>query len=261
MRDTVLIEEMTWVEVKEAVASGKRRVIVMLGAMEQHGPHMAIGTDTYLGYAIGERLARRLGDALVAPVVSLGYSVGHLPMAGTVSIEESTLELVILDVCRSLARHGFGEIILLCSHGGNYRALRNVLARLRAEHAPLRISAITDFDEWLEQTRRFAAAEGLDMTRLGVHAGQGETSLMLAHRPDLVDMTKACEGFTGDASIRWKSKVPPPMETMSPTGILGDARGATAELGERMLTLRVERLAEMIRTGVLSGPQPPEEAS
>jgi len=69
MRDTVLIEEMTWPAVRDAIAGGKRRVIVMLGAMEQHGPHLPIGVDTYLGYATGERLARRLGDALVAPVV------------------------------------------------------------------------------------------------------------------------------------------------------------------------------------------------
>ncbi len=253
MKDTVLMEEMTWVEVREAIRNGRRRVIVMLGAMEQHGPHLPIGTDTYLGYAVGEGLARRLGDALVAPVVSLGYSVGHLPMAGTVSIEEATLEALIIDVCRSLARHGFGEIILLCSHGGNYRALRDVLPRLRSEHRTIRISAITDFDEWLEHTRQFAAQEQLDVSRLGVHAGQGETSLMLASRPDLVQMEKACEGFLGDASIRWRAKVPPPMDSMSPTGILGDARGATAGLGQKMLTARIARLAEMIQVGALTG--------
>lgn len=252
MRDTVLIEEMTWPEVRAAIDGGKRRVIVMLGAMEQHGPHLPIGTDTYLGYASGERLARRLGDALVAPVVTLGYSAGHLPMAGTVSIEEATLEAVIVDVCRSLARHGFREIILLCSHGGNYRAIRNVLSRLREEHREIRISTITEFDEWLEHTKKFAAREGLDMTRLGVHAAQGETSLMLAYRPDLVQMDKACEGFTGDASIRWRSKVPPPMDTMSPTGILGDARGSTAGLGEKMFDERIERVARMIEEGALA---------
>jgi creatinine amidohydrolase len=252
MPDTVLIEEMTWPEVRDAIAAGKRRVIVMLAAMEQHGPHLPIGTDTYLGYATGVRLARRLGDALVAPVVTLGYSAGHLPMAGTVSIEESTLETVIEDICRSLARHGFREIVLLCSHGGNYHALANVLPRLRDRHAGLRVSAVTDFDEWLQHTRAFAEREGLDMARLGVHAAQGETSLMLAHRPDLVQMDKACEGFTGDASIRWRSKVPPPMDTMSPTGILGDARGSTAALGEKMFAERIERLASMLEAGTLA---------
>jgi creatinine amidohydrolase len=169
-----------------------------------------------------------------------------------VSIEEATLEAVIVDVCRSLARHGFREVVLLCSHGGNYRALRNVLPGLREEHRALRISAITDFDEWLEDAKAFAAREGLEMTRLGVHAGQGETSLMLAHRPELVQMDKACEGFTGDASIRWRSKVPPPMDTMSPTGILGDARESTAELGEKMFGERIERVARMIEAGTLA---------
>ncbi len=76
---------------------------------------------------------------------------------------------------------------------------------------------------------------------------------MLAHRPELVQMDKAVEGFTGDASIRWKSKVPPPMDTMSPTGILGDARGSTAALGEKMLAERIDRLAGMIETGTLAG--------
>ena len=251
--DTVLIEQMTWPEVKAAIEQGKKRVIVMLGAMEQHGPHLPIGTDTYLGYAIGERLARRLGDALVAPVVTIGYSVGHLPMAGTVSLDEKTLETIILDVCESLTHHGFREIILLPSHGGNYRAIRNILPSLRTKYSSIRISAPTDFEEWVEDTKRFAAKEGLDMKRLGVHSGQGETSLMLACRPELVHMDKACEGFMGDASIRWRSKVPPPMDTMSPTGILGDARGATTELGQKMMEARIDRLAEMIRSGSLAG--------
>ena len=251
--DKVLIEEMTWPEVKAAIEQGRKRVIVMLGAMEQHGPHLPIGTDTYLGYDTGERLARQLGDALVAPVITIGYSVGHLPMAGTVSLYEKTLETIISDVCKSLAHHGFQEIILLPSHGGNYRAIRNILPNLRVNYPSIRISALTDFDEWLEDMKRFAIKEGLDMKRLGVHSGQGETSLMLACHPELVHMDRACEGFMGDASIRWRSKVPPPMNEMSPTGILGDARGATAELGEKIMEARIGRLVEMIRAGSLAG--------
>jgi creatinine amidohydrolase len=169
-------------------------------------------------------------------------------MPGTVTLEEKTLESVIMDVCNSLARHGFRQIILLHSHGGNYRAVRNVLSDLREKHKSTNIFALTDFEEWLEDTRKFVAEEGLDMARLGVHSGQGETSLMLNSRPDLVEMDKACEGFMGDASIRWRSKVPPPMDKMSPTGILGDARGATAELGQKMHKRQIENLAKMIKS-------------
>ncbi len=86
MPEEVLIERMTWTDVRDAMAAGKRTVIVPVAAMEQHGPHMAIGTDTYLGYEISVRLAKALGDGLVAPAIGIGYSVGHLPMPGTVSI-------------------------------------------------------------------------------------------------------------------------------------------------------------------------------
>jgi creatinine amidohydrolase/Fe(II)-dependent formamide hydrolase-like protein len=77
--------------------------------------------------------------------------------------------------------------------------------------------------------------------------------MMLACHPDLVMMERACEGFMGDASIRWKAAVPPPMDEMSPTGILGDARGATAEIGERLFAFEIERWVEAIRSGELAG--------
>jgi creatinine amidohydrolase len=253
MRDIVLIEEMTWPEVREAIAKGKKRVIVMLAAMEAHGPHLPIGTDTYLGYAHAERLARRLGDTLVAPVVTLGYSETFLPMAGTVSLAVSTFHAVVLDVCRSLARHGFAEIVLLPSHGGNYPVLRDVVPRVREEHPTIRILARTTFDT--EATNQFAAREGLDISRMGLHAGQSETSRMLACRPDLVEMDKACEGFTGDLSPYfpefWRSGYLPPMDTISLNGILGDARESTSQIGERLFQDATERLAQMIESGAL----------
>jgi creatinine amidohydrolase len=251
MGGTMLIEEMTWPEVRDAIVSGKKRVIVMLAAMEQHGPHLPIGTDTYLGYALAERLARRLGDALVAPVVTLGYSETFLPMAGTVSLEVSTLHAVVADVCRSLARHGFQEIILLPSHGGNYPILRDVLPRIREELSHVRILGKTDFD--VEGAKQFAVREGVELARLGAHAGQAETSQMLACRADLVHMDKACEGFTGDLSPYmpefYRSGFIPPMDGISPNGILGDPRESTRDLGEKMLQHVTERLAGMIEVG------------
>jgi len=253
MRETVLIEEMTWPEVRDAIASGKTRVIVMLGAMEQHGPHLPIGTDTYLGYALAERLARRLGDALVAPVVTLGFSEANLPMAGTVSIEVPTLQAVVAAVCRSLARHGFRAVLLVPSHGGNVPLLRDVLVRIRQELRDVRILAWTDLG--VEGTGQFAAREGVDVACLGAHAGQAETSQMLVYRPDLVHMGQACAGFTGDLSPYMpeflRSGFLPPVDLISPTGILGDARGSTTELGERMLDYITERFVRRMEAGDL----------
>lgn len=251
MQGEVLIERMTWTDVRDAIAAGKRTVIVPIGAMEQHGPHMAIGTDTYLGYEIATRLARTLGNALVAPAITIGYSVGHLPMAGTVSISEETLAAVIREVVESLIRHGFEDVVLLSSHGGNYGALNLAVPSLRRDYPQVRIHSRMDFESGLRAREALLQELGLDPAKVGVHAGQGETSMMLACHPELVDMSQAFEGFTGDASIRWRSKVPPPMTEMSPTGILGDARGATAELGERFLEYSVAEWVRAVRTGEL----------
>ena len=253
MTGTVFMEDMTWPEVRDAIAAGTVRVIVIVAAMEQHGPHLAESTDTHLGYAIAGRLARRLGGTLVAPAITLGFSEMNMSLAGTVSLRASTLEAVLFDVCESLSRHGFQEIILLNAHGGNYPVLRDVLPRLRDAHPTLRIMATLRSDA--ERAKRFALREGVDVARLGAHAGQTETSMMLAYRPDLVQMSKACEGYVGDLSAAvaefMTTKKFPPVDALSPTGILGNARGSTRELGERMLADRAEYLAEMIQTGSL----------
>lgn len=245
----VLIERMSWTKVRDAMAAGTRTVIVPVAAMEQHGPHMATGTDTFLGYETARRLALALGDALVAPAISIGYSVGHLPMPGTVTISEATLVTVIKEVVGSLVHHGFSDIVLVVSHGGNYGAIRAAVPDLRAAHPDVRIHAQMTFDDAMAGRDDLYRELGVDAARMGVHAAQGETSMMLACHPDLVDMDAAVEGFMGDASIRWRLAVPPPMDEMSPTGILGDARGATAEIGERLFDHQVRTWVEAIRSG------------
>ena len=248
----VLIERMNWHDVRDAIADGKKTVILPLAAMEQHGPHMAIGTDTYLGYETATRLAHALGDALVAPAISIGYSVGHLPMPGTVTISEETLIIVIREVTESLVHHGFTDVVFVISHGGNYAAMRAVMPELRAAHPEVRFHARMDFESSMGPRQAIYAELGVEEARMGVHAAQGETSMMLASHPDLVKMDRAVEGFMGDASIRWKAAVPPPIDEMSPTGILGDARGSTASIGERLFDFEIERWVAAIRSGELA---------
>jgi creatinine amidohydrolase len=251
--DEVLIERMNWHDVRDAIAGGKKIVILPLAAMEQHGPHMAIGTDTYLGYETATRLAQALGDALVAPAISIGFSVGHLPMPGTVTISEETLATVIREVSESLVHHGFTDVVYVISHGGNYGAIRAALPQLRAAHPDIRFHARLDFDSSMGPRQALYEELGVTAERMGVHAAQGETSMMLASHPDLVKMERACEGFMGDASIRWKAAVPPPMDEMSPTAILGDARDSTAEIGERLFAFEIAGWVNAIRSGELAG--------
>lgn len=249
--DQILIERMTFEDVRDAVAAGCTRVVFAAGAMEQHGPHMAIATDTLLGYALATRLARRLGRTLVAPAITVGASAGQLSHAGTVSISPETLKPLFIEYCESLAAHGFREIVIIASHGGNIRPLGEILPTLRARMPHVRfVASETDPAVVAGALERTCAALGLDAARVGFHAGQGETSMMLACHPDLVTMAKAEEGFMGDISIRWRAAVAPPMSSMSPNGILGDARGSTAEIGEALLEYRVAELERLVTSSI-----------
>lgn len=248
--DEVFIERMTWTDVRKAIDQGKRRSLIMLGAMEQHGPHLPIGTDTFLGYEIGERLARSLGDALVAPLVTIGYSPGHMCYAGTVTLPEPMVADIAFHIGCAMAEHGFQEVDLVPTHGGNYRATAQAVKKLREALPHVTVVGFGSFEPWADFYRAYAESRGLEPVRFGVHAAQAETSaLMASAHHDLVHQDRLVEGFLGDPSIRWRAPVPPPMDTMSPTGILGDARSSTRELGEAFLQTKIEELVKRIRAG------------
>src|ERR671939_269900 len=94
--EEVLIEHMTWPEIEDAIKRGKRTAIVVAASSEQHGPHLPEATDALLGEELGARLAHRLGDALVAPVIRPGCSEHHMGFPGTISISADTL-MTLLD--------------------------------------------------------------------------------------------------------------------------------------------------------------------
>lgn len=118
--ETIRIEEMTWPMVKRALEEGYKTVIVPVGSIEQHGPHLPIGTDAYFGDCLGLRVAEKLGKTLVAPTLRPGCSEYHMDFPGTITLSTETLMHVLRDVCVSLDRHGFENILLLPTHGGNF---------------------------------------------------------------------------------------------------------------------------------------------
>jgi creatinine amidohydrolase len=119
----VLLERMTWQEIGAAIAAGKTTAIIVAGSSEQHGPHLPEGTDAMIGEGLGVRLARKLGNALVAPVIRPGCSDHHLAFPGTVSIAADVLEAIIDGYIASLRRHGFKRFFIFSSHGGNFPVL------------------------------------------------------------------------------------------------------------------------------------------
>jgi creatinine amidohydrolase/Fe(II)-dependent formamide hydrolase-like protein len=138
-RDSVWIEELTWMEVRDAIRGGKTIAIVPTGGMEQNGPYTATGKHNYVLQATAEAIARRLGDALVAPIVKfvpegrIDPPSGHMQYPGTISLRQETFEALLTDIASSLRQHGFREIVFIGDSGGNSDGMQKVADTLTAQ--------------------------------------------------------------------------------------------------------------------------------
>lgn len=238
--DTVLLEELTWTEVRDAVRAGKTTIIVPAGGTEQSGPHMALGKHNARVKVISERIARALGDALVAPVIAyvpeggLAPPTGHMRFAGTISAPEDAFEKVLESAARSFKLHGFRRIVLLGDHGSTQAGQKAVAARLNREWAttPARVLAIAEYYRAADvEVAQLLKARGYRDAELGRHAGLTDTSLTLATAPGLVRADRLRPGREGD-------------------GVDGDPSRATAELGRAGVELIVTRTVEAIRKSI-----------
>lgn len=220
--------------VAQAVAAGVTTVILPLGATEQHGPHLPLGTDTHRAKALAERLAERL-PVLVAPVIPVGCSDEHGGFAGLLSLEAETLAAVIVDCARRMAAWGVRRLVVLSAHGGNGRALALAEERLRRELPELALWVPDASAVFAESVRAVAAREGIPVEAVGLHAGEWETSELLRLCPELVRMERAAPGYTGDMDAGLARLVAAGTRALTPTGVVGDPRPADAERGERYL--------------------------
>lgn len=191
--DTVFLEEMTWMEVRDALRAGKTTVLVPTGGVEQNGPYLATGKHNYIVRAISEVVARRLGNALVAPVVAfvpegdIEPPSGHMTYPGTLSLTEDTYERLLTDTCASLRVHGFRDIVLLGDSGGNQQGMQMVARQLTSKWAGGKtrvhfIAAYYDYDEvtrWLE-------TQGIHEQSDGVHDDFMVTAQLMAVNPTTV---------------------------------------------------------------------------
>ena len=137
-KDTVFLEEMTWMEVRDALRAGKDTVIVATGGVEQNGPYLAAGKHNYVLRATTEAIARKLGNALVAPIVpfvpegDIDPPTIHMRYPSTISLTEDTYRRLLTDICASLRAHGFAKIVLIGDSGGNQDGMKAVAEALNA---------------------------------------------------------------------------------------------------------------------------------
>ena len=159
-----------------------------------------------------------------------------MAFSGTISLRQETFEAIVTDYVTSLARHGFERILILPTHGGNFAPLVEMEGRLREAAGESVVASYTNLTGFIELYRNEAEAElGLG-DRIGGHADVGETSIMLSLHPELVRLDLAEAGFQAELSDdEWSRIIRDGLESVTPNGILGDARGATGGLGTRII--------------------------
>jgi creatinine amidohydrolase len=235
---------LSWPEIRDELDQGRDTIVACFGAVEQHGHHMPLGTDSILGDALGRALADRL-DAFFAPTVQVGCSSHHLAFPGTMSISEETFWGVVSDIVRGWAGQGFKRIVLLPTHGGNFGPMGGALERI-GDLDGVRVIAITDLSILVNATLGLGAELGIPASEGGLHGGEWETSLLLAVQPELVHMDRAVAGYTGDLESGMERFFEEGVHAVSETGVIGDPKQASAENGHKYFDRLVQLALELV---------------
>lgn len=217
---------MTWVEIRDAVAAGKTTILIPTGGTEQNGPHMVTGKHNYVGVETARRIALKLGDALVAPILpyvpegDIAKREGHTAYAGTVSLAPDVFAAVLTSTAASFKAHGFKTIVFIGEHGGSIEPQGVVAARLSQAWAGEGIRVINAASYYASNGQAaWLKARGESDAAIGQHATIQDTSELLAVFPDGVRLDK---------------------RVADKDGVTGDPTKATAEIGAAMLELKVE---------------------
>lgn len=238
---------LTWVEIRDMPDKPTAVLIQPIGSIEQHGPHLPLLVDAAIGSAVLARALERLGDevpALVLPPLYYGKSNEHLDFPGTISLDTATLLAVLIEMSGCLYRAGFCRLVLLNAHGGNRQVVEIAARDIHVRHPDMWI-----FPLFVWETP--SGVRGTASAPLDLHAGDDETSLMLAIMPDAVRMDAAVseippaavtQGFPGGGiPFAWSAR------DLTVSGVVGDARAASEAKGRQILDSLAARIAQEIR--------------
>ena len=245
---TLRIEEMNWVDIKEAIENGFKTVVIGVGSTEQHGPHLPTQTDALIADGMVNLIVQKLKNALQAQTIKVGCSDHHLSFPGTISLNKSTLKAIAHDYISSLQKHGFEKIIFIPTHGGNFDPLKEVVEEAQNRYSKIKIIAFTDIIAFMEVQDKIAAELNITAEEAGAHAGEAETSEVLALAEDLVKRERFQPGYVGklgekEVEMLYKEGMP----SLTKTGVIGDPTKASKNNGKIYIEKMVEFLTESIK--------------
>lgn len=235
--------EMTWPDIKSAIEQGYTTVIIAVGSTEQHGPHLPTMTDTRIGDELAHRVAIKLGYTLQAETIAVGCSSHHFGFPGTLSLKDETLKMIILDYIDSLARSGFKKIVFIPMHGGNFPTVKVTLKEAQIAHQGIEIIGVTDLPKLFKCLTSASAEFGIPADESGSHAGESETSIMMALEKNLVIKDRFAPGDVGLAGEKELEIMREQgVHAITKNGVLGDPRKASADKG----VIYLDRLTELM---------------
>ncbi len=242
----VFLDELTWTEVRDRLQGGTRTILIATAGQEQKGPHMVDGEHKFALEYTAPRIARALGDALVAPIITYvpegSWDTpprGHMAKPGTITLPEDRFVELLLHAARSLRAGGFTTVIYLGDSGGNQSGMRKAAEQLNAEWQGTGARALFIGDYYTKSAadaRTLLLGRGYTEADIGSHAGMLDTSELMHINPRLVRPERFAPNGGGRDS-----------------GVSGDPTKASAALGKELLDLKIANALAQIRAATTGG--------
>ena len=240
--DTVFIEEMTWMDVRDAMKAGKTTMIITTGGIEPNGPWLALGKHNYVLKANCNAIARKLGNALCAPNVpfvpegNIEPKSGHMTTVGTISLQEATFQALLTDIVHSMKMHGFENIILIGDSGGNVKGMGAVAQKLNAQWGGTPL--VAHIPEHYQYSTVSALLREMGVTKEGMpddglHDDPGITMNMMVTDPN---------------SVRVDQRIKIGKATINGVSIADKAKAI--EIGKKIVEMRATNTAAAIKKAI-----------
>jgi creatinine amidohydrolase len=239
--DTVFLEELTWDELRDMIRAGKTSVIIATAGTEQKGPHMVMGEHKYALEYTTDKIARALGNVIVAPIVlhvpegSWERPSGHMAMAGTITLPNDRFMTLLEHTAKSLRASGFKDVLFIGDSGDNQNGMRTVTTKLNEEWKGTGVRAhfIGDYYTKALREQRAYIVDSLKVPAadIGGHSGMLDTSELMFINDRHIRYDKLAPGFPG-------------------SGHTGDATKASKQLGERLLKFKIDNAIAQIKASI-----------